>query len=151
MLITTANNKNNIPAYLLSSITLIVKMFLIIAIVGPVLASLYRFPEYVILKEIKILDFIEKIENIVALSWILDHFIYVSMSALFIKELLPKKGKKFIYPFLIITIYLISFQYFGKIYTNELIMYYTIPYFVFIIFVITILILIIYLKKKRKD
>jgi spore germination protein KB len=149
MLITTTNNKNSIPAYLLSSFTLIFKMYLIIAIVGPILASLYRFPEYVILKEIKILDFIEKIENIVALSWILDHFIYISTSALFIKELLPKKTKKIIHPLIIISIYFISFTYFGKIYTNELIMYYTIPYFIFIIFIIVVPILLIYTHKHK--
>jgi spore germination protein KB len=149
MLITTENNKNGIPAYLLSSLTLIFKMFLIIAIVGPNLASLYRFPEYVILKEIKILDFIEKIENIVALSWILDHFIYISMSSLVIKELLPQKGKKGTYPLIIIFIYLLSFLYFGKIYTNELKMYYSIPYFIFSIYIIVIPILLIYCYKKK--
>ena len=33
----------------------------------------------------QILNFIEKIENIVALSWIFDVFIYLSMSSIFIK------------------------------------------------------------------
>lgn len=136
LLVTEA--KKNVKSYLLGSLTLICKMFLILAIIGPTLASIYRFPEYIVLKEIKLLNFIEKIENIVALSWIIDIFIYLSMSSLFIKELLPKKKNKLINMILLTIIYFISFIYIGKYYTNEIIIYYTLPIITFIIFILTI-------------
>lgn len=148
MLIT--NKSNSTFSYLFGSFTLIAKMFLIIAIVGPILASIYRFPEYIILKEIKILNFIEKIENIVALSWIFDVFIYLSMSSLMLKELIPKKGKHFLHALLVIISYFVSFLVIGKYYTNELHIYYAFPIFVSIIFLITIPILFIYLVRNRK-
>lgn len=148
MLIT--NKSNSTGSYLFGSFTLIAKMFLIIAIVGPILATIYRFPEYIILKEIKILDFIEKIENIVALSWIFDVFIYLSMSSLMLKELIPKKGKHILHALLVFGSYFVSFLFIGKYYTNELRIYYIFPIFVAIIFLITIPILFIYLKCNHK-
>ncbi len=148
MLVTNKSNSTN--SYLLGSFTLIAKMFLIIAIVGPLLATIYRFPEYIILKEIKLLNFIEKIENIVALSWIFDVFIYLSMSSLFIKELLPKKHNKIVHLIIVMGIYLISFTLIGKHYTNELILYFVIPISIFIVFLITVPALLIFTYKKRK-
>lgn len=150
MLLTKNNNENAIPSYLLGCFTLILKMFLIIAIVGPILASYFRFPEYVILKEIKLLDFIEKIENIVAISWVFDHFVYVSVSSLFIKELLPKKKQNITHGIVVILIYFISFMFLGKYYTNELFLYYFLPIFIFVIFILTIPSLLVYTYKKRK-
>lgn len=148
MLIT--NKSNSTTSYLFGSFTLVAKMFLIIAIVGPILASIYRFPEYIILKEIKILNFIEKIENIVALSWIFDVFVYLSMSSLMLKELLPKKGKHLLHAFLVIISFFISFLFIGKYYTNELLIYYIFPILMAIIFLLVIPILFIYLFRNYK-
>ncbi len=148
MLIT--NKSKSTWSYLFGSFTLIAKMFLIIAIVGPLLATIYRFPEYIILKEIKILDFIEKIENIVALSWIFDVFVYLSMSSLMAKELIPKKGKHLLHAFLVLLCFFISFSIIGKFYTNELVIYYAFPIFTCIVFLITIPILYFYLLRNRK-
>lgn len=148
MLIT--NKSNNTWSYLFGSFTLIAKMFLIIAIIGPLLASVYRFPEYIILKEIKILDFIEKIENIVALSWIFDVFVYLSMASLMAKELLPKKGKHIVHALLVVLCFFISFHFIGKYYTNELLIYYFFPILVASIFLITIPTLFVYLFRQYK-
>lgn len=148
-MLVTQNSKST-GSYLLGSFTLIAKMFLIIAIVGPLLATIYRFPEYIILKEIKILNFIEKIENIVALSWIFDVFIYLSMSSIFIKELIPKKGKNIVHAFVIIAIFIASYMFIGKYYTNELKLYFFIPIFICVVFMITIPTLLIHTYKKRK-
>ena len=149
MLVT--NKSNSTKSYLLGSFTLIAKMFLIIAIVGPILATIYRFPEYIILKEIKILNFIEKIENIVALSWIFDVFIYLSMTSLLIKELIPKKNNKLFHSIIVLLIFVASFIFIGKYYTNELILYYVIPVSIFVIFLITLPSLLIYTYKNKKS
>ena len=150
MLVTNkSDSKSTLLSYLLGSFTLTLKVFLIIAIVGPILAYIYRFPEYVILKEIKLLDFIEKIENIVSLSWIFDQFIFLSVASVFMKELLPKKAQSISHSFLIILVYLSSFLFLGKYYTIEILLYYTIPLFVFIIFILTIPPLLIYTYKNK--
>lgn len=147
MLVTTKSNST--WSYLFSSFTLIAKMFLILAIIGPLLATIYRFPEYIILKEIKLLDFIEKIENIVALSWIFDVFVYLSMSSIFIKELLPKKKKGLVHAIIVLGVYLLAFLVIGKYYTNEILIYFALPIFTAIVFLITIPILLIHTYRKR--
>lgn len=149
MLIT--NKSKCIWSYLFGSFTLIAKMFLIIAIVGPILATIYRFPEYIILKEIKILDFIEKIENIISLSWIFDVFVYLSMSSLMVKELLPNKKKNIVHTILLLICFFLSFLFIGKYYTNEIYIYYFFPIFAASVFVITIIPLFFYLKLKQKN
>lgn len=139
------------PSYLFASGTLIVKIFLVIGIVGPVLASFYRFPEYIILKEIKLFNFIEKIENIVGLSWIFDIFVYLSFASLFVKELLPQKGNKIWHIVLLFVVYFLSILFVGKYYTHEIIFYYSIPIFISILFLITTFILFFYLRKKNSS
>lgn len=149
ILMLVTNKSNSTFSYLFGSFTLVAKMFLILAVVGPMLANIYRFPEYIILKEIKLLDFIEKIENIVALSWIFDVFIYLSMASIFVRELLPKKKKGLIHGILLSGIYLLSVFVIGKYYTNELLIYYILPIFTAIVFVLTIPILFVHTYRKR--
>lgn len=146
MLITT--NKNNVKPYLLGSFTLICKLFLILAIIGPILARLYRFPEYIILKEIKLLNFIEKIENIVALSWVIDVFVYMATSSEFIKELLPEKKKNWFHIAIILILYVLAFKFLGKYYTNEIYIYYFLPIVTATLFMLTIPLL--FLKSLKK-
>lgn len=154
MLMTKKPNKN-INAYALGSLTLILKIFSILSILGPTLALIYRFPEYVILKEIKLLDFIEKIENIVGISWILDNFVFVAVSSLFLKDLLPKKSKETLHPLIIIFLFIIIITIIGKNYAYEVAMYYSIPILLAITIVLTIPPLFIYtykhLRKKKNN
>lgn len=150
LLMTEENNTNTPLSYLLGSFTLIFKMYLIIAIVGPMLASIFRFPEYIILKEIKLLDFIEKVENIVALSWVFDYFIYMAMSAYFIKELLPKKGNEIWHFLICIGIYILAFMVIGKNYSYIIFIYYYLSLLIFLTFVVTIPPIFIHTFKKRK-
>ncbi len=148
MLLTEKSNQT--ASYLLGSATLILKMFLIIAIIGPILASIYRFPEYIILKEIKILNFIEKIENVVALSWIFDEFIYLSMASLLVKELIPKKSN-LLHALLVLFTFFVAFLFIGKYYKNELTIYYLFPIFTaLIIFLVLLTFLYYFLIKKGK-
>ncbi len=148
-LISTENNNHNIPSYLLAAMTLIFKVVLIIGILGPILSVIYRFPEYLILREIRLMNFIEKIENIVSLSWIFDTFIYLSLTSLFIKELLPKYKNKIIHFILIIILYVVTYKFIGKRYEIELSSYYILPYICLAISLIVIPSLLIYLIHKK--
>lgn len=149
LMLITKKSKNTF-SYLLGSLTLIAKIILILAILGPTLAVIYRFPEYIILKEIKLFNFIEKIENIISISRLFDVFVYLAISSLFLKELIPTKKKKMITSFTLIIVYFISFLVLGKYYTNVLKIYYYFPYFGSIIVLITLPILLIYTKKYKK-
>ncbi len=150
LLMLLTEKSNSTAPYLLGSFTLISKIFLIMAIIGPILATIYRFPEYIILKEIKILDFIEKIENVVALSWIFDEFIYLSMASLLVKELIPKKNS-LCHALIVITTFFIAFLFIGKYYKNELTIYYLFPIFtaLAILFILPTFFLYFLLKKKK--
>lgn len=144
LMLITKKSKNMLGSYILGSFTLIFKIFLILGILGSTIAAMYRFPGYIILKEIKILDFIEKIENIVGISWIFDNFIFISISSLFIKELLPKKSKEITHPLIIILIFIISVMFIGKDYAYEVIMYYSIPIFLLVVLIIVVPLLFIH-------
>lgn len=58
------------------------------------LISIYRFPEYAVLKQIRLLDFIENIENISTFGWYAESFVFISLIIANIKESLPKKYNK---------------------------------------------------------
>ena len=60
-------------------------------ILGANLVDIYRYPEYMTLKKIKLFNFVEKVENIVSITWIFDLFITLAVSGNNMKELLPKK------------------------------------------------------------
>ncbi len=140
-------DSNILKSYIGSSSTLIILAILLSGILGQILVNIYRFPEYMILKEIKMFNFIENIENIVSLIWLIDLFVVLSLSATFLKNILPKKYNN--YSFLtIITLVVISICYiFGNNYINDLFIYKYIPYFLLILNIIIILILT--LKKQK--
>lgn len=73
------DGKLHMKAYILSSAISILIGTIIIFSLGPYLIKIYRFPEYMVLKQIKIFNFIEKIENLIGLIWFFDLFISASL------------------------------------------------------------------------
>lgn len=86
------NKKYNCKTYLLSSLFLLVVFVLIIGNLGVDLSISYRYPEYMIFKNIAILDFIENIENILFFVWVINIYTLTSHTTLNIKEIVGKKG-----------------------------------------------------------
>lgn len=72
--------KDNIKGYLLSAFILIFVGIIIIFVLGPNLIQIYRFPEYMVLKQLKLFNFVEKIENLVGMIWFFNLFITSSIS-----------------------------------------------------------------------
>lgn len=60
----------------------------------PNVAKMYSFPEYMVLKRIKIFTFIENIENILTSIWYIDLFVFIS---LLLKRIYNLLKNKFIY------------------------------------------------------
>lgn len=58
--------------YILGSLSIIVIMFFILTIYGSELSSIARFPEYLILKKINIMDIITNLENVLVMEWIVN-------------------------------------------------------------------------------
>ncbi len=72
--------KEHIKYYLFSSIILSIVGFLILTVLTPNVAKIYRFPEYILLKRIRLFNFIENFENILSTIWYLDYFIFLTLT-----------------------------------------------------------------------
>ncbi len=70
-------SKNIIITYILSNLGLITMFFTTLTTLGYDIVSILKYPEYVILKEIKMLGIIERVENIVSIYFIVMMFIGV--------------------------------------------------------------------------
>lgn len=142
-----SNIKNYVKFYLLSTILVIITIICVNGIFGEVLVNVFRFPEYMILKQVILLDFIEKIENILSIVWAFDLFITSAFAIYSIKTLVPAKKNNFSTLIIIAIIAILIDKFFNFNYIYELFAYYALPYISFILPLI-IIILLIYLLKK---
>ena len=142
--------KYMLTTYSLTCLLIIATIIYINGILGEELVSIYRFPEYMVLKQLKLFQFIEKVENILSIAWIFNIFILLMTSIHSIKELLPNKKPKIITVIiLILTLYMID-KVFAFNYVNELRIYKLLPY-ISIIIPLIIIIPLLYLAKKKKS
>lgn len=92
------DNKNFNKAVILGTITgaiaVITLLFLCLSILGIDLCQLYAFPEYALFKKIKILNFIQRVENFVSLNNFIILFIELAMVFYSIKKYLLYRLKK---------------------------------------------------------
>ena len=72
-------NEKNKKEYLIGTISTCILTFLILSILGTLEASLYRYPEYVVLKRIKFLNFVSNFENIFFFIILVDLIITISL------------------------------------------------------------------------
>lgn len=143
-------SKGMMKMYLFSSLTLLLAAISINGVLGEALVQIFRFPEYMVLKQIKLFVFIEKVENILSVVWILDLFITGVMATYSIKELLPTKKSKIWTSLVILGLIYIIDNFFAFNYVNELKIYFILPYVSISISVIMI-ILMFYLIKRKKN
>lgn len=134
-----------IRKYLFGTITIVLIGILIIAVLGPNLIQIYRYPEYMILKKIKVFQFLEKIENIISITWILDVFITLSVIANNIRLTIPKKKNTLLFS-IILTILFFLVIYLGEIYFLQLQFYAIFP---LILGGFEILIILLFFLKNR--
>lgn len=71
----------NYKIYLLSSLYTFILFILIIGILGVPVASIYKYPEYIIFKKISILNIIENIQNLLFMSWIFESFTLLGVAS----------------------------------------------------------------------
>ena len=133
------NTKDYIKTMLLSHIILVFIGTITIFILGPNLIKIYRFPEYMILKEINLFNFIENVENLVGLIWFFNIFISCSIAAYNIKNNL---NNKYLSACMIISMALLC-EYLSDKYIYALFIYRYLP----LILLIIIFVIIISSKK----
>lgn len=109
-------NKKMIKEYIGSNLVLTSIFLLTQGVLGINLVNLFKYPEYVILKKINLLDFINNVENILSFCWLFMIFMFLSICSKQLYDISSETfNKKWIYPvFLIITIYFIS----GNLFDN---------------------------------
>ena len=142
--------KYMLTTYSLTCLLIIATIIYVNGILGEEIVHIYRFPEYMVLKQLKLFQFIEKVENILSIAWIFNIFILLMTSIHSIKELLPNKKPKIITVIiLILTLYMID-KVFAFNYVNELRIYKLLPY-ISVIIPLIIIIPLLYLAKKKKS
>ncbi len=122
------DTKYNMKIYILAAISIVLCTIAINGVLGQALTSIFRFPEYMVLKQLQAFKFIEKVENIFSNIWIFDLFITAVMAIYSIKETIPTKNNKLVTVLiLVVTVYFIN-KIFVFNYVNELKVYYILPY-----------------------
>lgn len=134
--------------YLIGAISIIFVLFIVNGIFGSELITIFRFSEYMVLKQLKLLNFIEKVENILSIVWLFDLFITSMMAIYSIKEMLPNKHNKITTSLVLLIVLILIDKVFAFNYVNELISYYYLP-IIGLALSILIIINMFYLIKKQ--
>lgn len=137
------DSKKILKGYVIGSISIYLTYLLIIGVLGITLSSIYRYPEYALLKKIVMLDFIEKQENFLALIYFIDLFVTGVVSSSVLKRLYNPKT----YYMLLISLLLFTLFIFINNYQNVLLIYH---YSSYILFAPVVLMLVFPYKKSLK-
>ena len=138
-------SKDHMKNYTIMSVFNVIVPFMIIVCLTKGIASIYSFPEYMILKRIKIFEFIENVENLSSSLWYFDIIVFMSLLFKNIKKTV-KKNISYI-SIIIITTLFTTFYLLGNYY-RTLWYYHNLSY----IFLALFIIMLFYnlLKKKYK-
>ena len=145
-------NKKIIKTYFLTNIVLFIILYLIISVFGIEIASLYEYPTYHILKRVFIGGFIERMENVLSIAWIITLIIPCAFTYFYsynsIKEIFNIK-KTFINIFLLTIMFLSQF-----IFKNNTTSYYflrnTYPTIIGISIILILILIALKIKKIHK-
>ena len=91
--ITNYSPKKTLLFYILALLTLINASFLTISIFGVNLSLLYEYPEFHVLKKVEMGDFVDRVESIFSLEWIIALVLLVIIIMYFIKEIIEATFK----------------------------------------------------------
>lgn len=87
-------NKAIIYSYIIG--TLISLLFIVGAygVLGPYLINTYEYPQYAVLKKVKLFGFLERIENIVSIQWIIGSYVYLTLIIYYISKNIKTNSQK---------------------------------------------------------
>lgn len=144
--------KYTIIGYLMAGFVICAVMFIDIGVLGIHLMELYQYPEYIVLKRLELFNFIDQVENVIAIQWVHGLFFFLAFDLYFLSNSFEITKNK--YGIIIISLsllYLVEKLFtnstqFNEI-TNTVFLYIRIV-LIIIMFLITLLILI---KKRFKN
>ena len=83
--------KKHVIYYVINTLYTTIFCLFIIGCLSIYVTNIYSFPEFMILKRIKMLEFIENVENIVTMVWYIDNFFNITLSIKRTEELINNK------------------------------------------------------------
>lgn len=103
-------DNNIIKKYLVSNLLILLAFIVTQGILGIELIKMFKYPEYIVLKKISLLDFINNVENIISFFWLFTIFMYLTMCSKQLYDMSYKTfNNKYIYPiFLFISMFFIA-------------------------------------------
>lgn len=136
-------------------VSVLIKFLLIlftIGILGIELASIYQYPEYMVMKRINILSFIDRIENVLTIQWMFGLFISISFIVYYISNTVKTNNISKKFPIILVILIIICAD---KFFQNNIVFnnfsYTFVPYVMGCILFIYLLVVVgIILKKNVK-
>ena len=135
-------SKDIFKTYLISSLISFIMIFALYGILGPYLINIFEYPEYMVLKKVTILGFLERIENIVSNQWLIGGYLYLTIIIYYLSSSIQRKEKPSnIVPIIISILFLIiTFNIFKNNtifnnYVKEIFPYITMSLFIFYILI----------------
>lgn len=136
-------NKYIIILYLISMTFIFLATFLTIGALGIHLLKIFPHPEYIVLKKISIFGFIDRIENIIYIKWLLNDFISFCLIVYYISNSIKKQNKQKLLPTITTIIILVLSQMLFKDNTEfKWFIYHVYPYLNLLLLTIFIIIFI---------
>lgn len=138
--------------YILGLILMFFSLFLTIGNLGIHLTSIYQYPEYIVLKNINIFKFIDRIENIITIQWLFGLFINLSMVVFFLSNMVKNDNKSKLIPIIITSAVLIIARtaFVNNTIFNNYTYKYSLIFRISILFMLTIMVIAIFYKKNIK-
>jgi len=139
--------------YALSVLIKLSLMLITLGVLGIHLASIYQYPEYIVMKHIKIFNFIDRIENVITIQWLFGLFFNISFVVYYILNSIKPCNKSKILPIVVTSVILFCSMFFFKnniVFNNYT--YTIVPYIRVILLSIYILLFIgVVIKKNIKN
>lgn len=87
-------SKTIIIAYIIGAIISFGLVITTFGVLGIDLINTFEYSEYIVLRKVKLLGFLERIENIISLQWIIGSFVYLTFIIYIISKNIPHKSNK---------------------------------------------------------
>ena len=136
--------------YVLSIIIKLALVLVTIGVLGIHLASIYQYPEYIVVKRASLFNFIDRIENIISIQWLFGLFFNISFVVYYISNSIKTFNKSKFLPIIITTMILVGSELFFK--NNTVFNDYTytkVPYIRIILLIIYVLLFVGIIFKKK--
>lgn len=104
--------KRMIVSYFFVLILLFFVVFATLGNLGIYLASIYQYPEYIVLKRINIFNFLDRIENVVTSQWIFALVVSLNFVVYFVSNVFKYQNKSKTLPYLLPFFMLLCAHYF---------------------------------------